>query len=962
MPGEGILTIGATVDKTGVEAGLVDIQNGVKEAVQSVAVQVEETTARTKAAWNKLGADVKAAAQSVSAESLKVAEATKAQAAALADLRRASVLARDTKLDEAASTAILAAAQQKAAAASSAVAAAKQAEAETVNAANTEEVLSENSLVASFQRAGAAIGESLAGVRERLVLTGETAHITARDMTGAFSGLGELLGIGLLAGFAGNYLDELAKMNVELDHLATETGMNITNLAGLQQIVKEMGGEWEPIATGLTRMNKNLNDAIPPTTELTQALAGINLKIADLKGLSPEEKLEKISIAFAGTSNAANRTAAAYALFGRGGVALVPILVEQGAQLEANMKKTGALTGVTDESAIAARRWTQDVARLTAQFRSVMIPVMEHAEDVIRAVVGVFDAGAFVLVSGFELVATAIVAAIGSLAKFGLLVADIFTGNWSAVKNDVQNVVSAFTGAWKDGFEEIKRNWQVVAHDFTYSTPIPKLEPGDFAGNEGMADPHALRNDERELNELKLKHRLSLDEEKDFWRKKLATAQKGSDEYYGIEAKLADLSQRKPASGSAKKDLTADEAELTRLLATHKLTIDEEESFWRKKLAVNKGGFDEYVQILKKIELAKEAQKGPQTENADISIPEDELTRAVKANKDAVKQTLDADRFGAEEKMRIAAEEYRDIEENAAFEVRMGRMSAEQRLQVLRQAALEEQRIRQQQSQFIQMLDLGDSRRYLQDLRQEEQAARESARTITQLSQQASLDFVNKWNRAMQSFNQGFRRVISETITGTKSIGQSFAQMFNGIIVDLADMVAQWLLKEAEKWAMLHVMQALGIGQQKTTQAAANVTTVTGDAAVAAAGALAYYSAINPPAAPALAAAQFAMTMAYAPMAAFAEGGVVNGQRGMGVPILAHAGERVLTPGQTENFHKLVNQTTNSASSSQKLEMHLQQNIHAYDRSGMRNTLRAHADDLMDIVQDGIRSGKLKYA
>jgi hypothetical protein len=181
-------------------------------------------------------------------------------------------------------------------------------------------------------------------------------------------------------------------------------------------------------------------------------------------------------------------------------------------------------------------------------------------------------------------------------------------------------------------------------------------------------------------------------------------------------------------------------------------------------------------------------------------------------------------------------------------------------------------------------------------------------------------------------------------------------------VIDLADMVAQWLLKEAEKWAMLHVMQAVGIGQQKATQAAANVATVTGDAAVAAAGALAYYSAINPPAAPALAAAQFAITMAYAPMAAFAEGGVVNGQRGMGVPILAHAGERVLTPGQTENFHKLVNQTTNAPSSSQKLEMHLQQNIHAYDRSGMRNTLRAHADDLMDIVQDGIRSGKLKYA
>jgi hypothetical protein len=544
----------------------------------------------------------------------------------------------------------------------------------------------------------------------------------------------------------------------------------------------------------------------------------------------------------------------------------------------------------------------------------VMIPVMEHAEDVIRGVVGVFDAAAFVLVSGFELVATAIVSAIGSLAKFGLLVADIATGNWSAVKSDVQNVVGAFTGAWKDGFEEIKRNWQVVVHDFTYSTPVPKSAIGNFAGEMDLGGGEGkqkggrggvLDADMQALDVLKLDHEVTLEEEINFWQKRLAAVRKGSDEYKAIVAKLAPLVQR---------------------------------------------------------ELKKPQDSGDQrsVDLSGITIPEDELARAVKANSDAVKQTVDADRFGAEEKMRIAAEEYRDVEQNSAFEVQMGRMTAEQRLQILRQAAVEENRIRQQQSQFVQMLDMNAARRYMQDLKQQEQMARESARRMTQLNQQAALDFKNKWNQAMQSFNQGFRRVIGETLTGTKSIGQAFAQMFSGIVIDLADMVAQWLLKEAEKWAMLHVMQAVGIGQQKATQAAANVATVTGDAAVAAAGALAYYSAINPPAAPALAAAQFAMTMAYAPTSLFDTGGMLG--HGRMALNLSGADERILSPSQTENFTRMVNQTTNAPSSSQKLEMHLQQNIHAYDRSGMRNTLRAHADDLMDIVQGGIRSGKLKYA
>ena len=128
MAGDGITSIGATVDKTGVDAGLGSIQDGMQAMVQTIAVQVEETCARTRAAWNHLSEDVKASAANVSAESLKVAEATKAQVAALGDLRRASVLAKDANIDEAQSTAILAAAQQRAAAAAAAVAIAKQEE------------------------------------------------------------------------------------------------------------------------------------------------------------------------------------------------------------------------------------------------------------------------------------------------------------------------------------------------------------------------------------------------------------------------------------------------------------------------------------------------------------------------------------------------------------------------------------------------------------------------------------------------------------------------------------------------------------------------------------------------------------------------------------------------------------------------------------------------------------------
>jgi len=68
---------------------------------------------------------------------------------------------------------------------------------------------------------------------------------------------------------------------------------------------------------------------------------------------------------------------------------------------------------------------------------------------------------------------------------------------------------------------------------------------------------------------------------------------------------------------------------------------------------------------------------------------------------------------------------------------------------------------------------------------------------------------------------------------------------------------------------------------------------------------MAYYSVINPPAAPALAATAYAETIAYAPAAVFDTGGML--------PSMQFAfnksgsAERILSPGQTKNFESLVN-------------------------------------------------------
>jgi len=103
-------------------------------------------------------------------------------------------------------------------------------------------------------------------------------------------------------------------------------------------------------------------------------------------------------------------------------------------------------------------------------------------------------------------------------------------------------------------------------------------------------------------------------------------------------------------------------------------------------------------------------------------------------------------------------------------------------------------------------------------------------------------------------------------------------------------------------WAMDKLLQVSGMATQLAVQKTANVAMVTSDAGVAAAGAMAYYSAINPPAAPALAALQFAETMTYAVM----DTGGMMPHMGFAFNTSGSA-ERVLSPSQTSNFESLVN-------------------------------------------------------
>ena len=158
--------------------------------------------------------------------------------------------------------------------------------------------------------------------------------------------------------------------------------------------------------------------------------------------------------------------------------------------------------------------------------------------------------------------------------------------------------------------------------------------------------------------------------------------------------------------------------------------------------------------------------------------------------------------------------------------------------------------------------------------------AKKGALDREKTTEQETGKFVQQWKKADEEFNRDFTSAMNSILTKQDSVGKAFGRMLGTMELQIVDAIAKWLLQQEEA----HMLAKLS------------------DAKIAAANAYAWASAWGGPPAGAIAAG-----VAFAAVDAFEMGGVVRGSGGSPVPIIAHAGERVLSAGQTSNFESLVN-------------------------------------------------------
>jgi hypothetical protein len=147
----------------------------------------------------------------------------------------------------------------------------------------------------------------------------------------------------------------VTNVNTSLDTLndfSARTGVGVEALQGYSLAAKLAGVDTEQFGSAIQKLAVNIGKATPGDA-LDKSLRGINLSVAELRSLAPEEQFGAISNAISQLPTAADRAAAAVSLFGKQGAALAPLFREGATSIDELTARAERLGAIVPESLIA---------------------------------------------------------------------------------------------------------------------------------------------------------------------------------------------------------------------------------------------------------------------------------------------------------------------------------------------------------------------------------------------------------------------------------------------------------------------------------------------------------------------------------------------------------------------------------------------------------------------------------
>jgi len=329
---------------------------------------------------------------------------------------------------------------------------------------------------------GADISDLSAGVSQVTDLISGVAD----PIQGLVAHFGELAGA-IAAAFSVKAVEDFAESMGELGtqtaRAAAILGVPTEQIAGLGLLAQAGGSDIDSLTMAFARMSRNIIDG---SDQAKRALGALGLSLEAFKAMTPQEQLETLAQKFSQSADGAQKDAVAISLLGRSGYALIPILDQGKAAIDAWIGKAQELGVSLGGPVVAAMRQMHDAfVEMNAAFQGAQVAVFLQFNQAILGAVKIV---------------TDLAAAFSEAMRTGGMLKDIMTAlGFSAqvVVSAVSMIIVAFRELWLAATDTIDAVEILLVH---LGKSIGDIGTGNFARAEGewkgfLADLKSRTND-----------------------------------------------------------------------------------------------------------------------------------------------------------------------------------------------------------------------------------------------------------------------------------------------------------------------------------------------------------------------------------------------------------------------------------------------------------------------------------
>jgi hypothetical protein len=163
-----------------------------------------------------------------------------------------------------------------------------------------------------------------------------------------------------------------ASMGDSVAKMAKRIGISVESLSGLTYAAELSGASSEELENSFRRMQRTIGDAADGMQTANESLLRLGLQMSDLAGMSPDQQFKLIGDRISQIKDPTLRAAAAMDVFGRAGTAMLPMLEDGAAGIDAlieEAKKLGLI--MKTEDAKSAEEFSDALDRLWKSVKMV---------------------------------------------------------------------------------------------------------------------------------------------------------------------------------------------------------------------------------------------------------------------------------------------------------------------------------------------------------------------------------------------------------------------------------------------------------------------------------------------------------------------------------------------------------------------------------------------------------------